>query len=498
MSWRVPTIRTIIQTRLAQIRSFAMPQVDKFSTGYRVVLRDKKAKASPASEARSQQIERWLLTTGTTDHPEARDDFETFLVKIAEDSLIYDQMGFEVVPSLKGTPATFYAVDGSTLRLADTTKVFIDPEDEDVIRYVQLYDGLPCAEFTAKQLCFGVRNPSSNIRLQGYGQSELEMLVQTVTSLLWAWDYNQRFFSQGASAKGILNFQGIVPEKQLKAFRRHWYSMVSGVENAFRTPIMNSEGAQWIDIAKSNREMEFSAWMDFLIKIASAMYLIDPMEVNFKYGDTGAKPMFESANQSKLTASKDKGLKPLLRFLARNISRNIVTPLDPDFEFEFVGLDGMTPNEQADLNMKLVKTTRTVDELRALEDMPPLPNGMGDIILDPVYMQHMMQSAQQATGTGAFAPPPDPNEADPDDPFAALKDDMDNGDVQADPSETAAENKQPNFGSKPDTPGKAAKPAKPAKPSDKPRGGNFGKAGSGDTEPLKKALVDKFVLEIDV
>lgn len=424
MVWRMPIIQGIIQTRIQQVTAFATPQVDKFATGFRVVQRDRKAKATPASEARSQQIERWLMSTGTTDHPEARDDFETFLAKLVRDTLTFDQMGFEVVPSVKGTPAEFYAVDASTLRLADTTKLFVDPEDEDVIRYVQVYDGLVVAEYTAQQLCFAVRNPSSDIRLQGYGQSELEMLVSTVTALLWAWDYNQKFFSQGAGVKGIINFQGTVPEKQLRAFRRHWYSMVAGTENAFRTPIMNSEGLQWVNLQQSNRDMEFNAWMDFLIKIACAIYQIDPMEVNFKYGDTGAKPMFESANQSKLSASKDKGLKPLLRFLQRRISSHLVTKLDPDFEFEFVGLESMTPNEQADLNTKLVKTTRTIDELRALEDLPPLPNGLGDVILDPVYMQHMSQAAQSEQGTGAFAPPQPPPGADGGDdadPFSRLK-----------------------------------------------------------------------------
>lgn len=427
MVWRMPIVQLAIKTRLDQVSSFAVPQVDKYSTGYRVVQRDKKAKPTPASEARSQQIERWLLTTGVTEHAENRDDFETFLVKIARDSLTFDQMAFEIVPSREDLPAEFYAVDASTIRIADTTRLFVDPEDENVVRYVQIYDGLVVAEFTSNQLCFGVRNPATDIRLQGYGQSELEMLVSTITSLLWAWDYNQKFFSQGATTKGIINFQGTVPENRLRAFRRHWYSMVAGVENAWRTPIMASDGLQWVDIQKSNKDMEFNAWMDFLIKIVAGMYAMDPMEFNFKYGDAGAKPMFESANQSKLSASKDKGLKPLLRFLQRKISTHLVSKLDPDFEFEFVGLDSMTPNEQADLNAKLVKSTRTVDELRALEDLPPLANGMGDIILDPVYFQHMQGAAQQQAGVGDFAEPPPPPEPGDDDPFSKLKDDLDSG-----------------------------------------------------------------------
>jgi hypothetical protein len=141
---------------------------------------------------------------------------------------------------------------------------------------------------------------------------------------------------------------------------------------------------------------------------------MDPMEINFKYGDAGgAKAMFESPNQSKLSASKDKGLKPLLEFLAHHINQHLIWPLDEDFQFEFVGLEANSQSEQADLNTKLVKSVRTVNELRAEDDLPPLPDG--DVILDPVFAQMVGQrkqaeqmAQQQAAGgfPGAEGGPP--------------------------------------------------------------------------------------------
>lgn len=405
MVWRMPILQTIIQTRLKQVSNFSLPQVDRFSTGFRVSLRDRKAKPTPASEARSQQLERWLLSTGVTTNPTGRDTFDTFLQKYVRDSLIYDQATFEIVPSRSGKPAAFHTVDAATIRIADTTKLYVDGEDRKVSRYVQIYDGLVINEYNSSELSFGIRNPTADIRNQQYGQSELEMLVSTVTSLLWAWDYNQKFFSQGSNVKGIINFKGPIPNKQLNAFRQHWYGMTVGVENAFKTPIVNADDMQWVSMQQSNRDMEFNAWMDFLIKIASAMYAIDSMEIGFKYGDSGGgKSMFESANASKLTASKDKGLKPLLRFVQHQINQALIQPLDEDFQFEFVGLEVQSPSEQADLTTKLIKSVKTVDEARAEEDMPPLPNGLGAIILDPVYMQHL-QMVQQAANPQPQGPP---------------------------------------------------------------------------------------------
>jgi hypothetical protein len=448
MKWRMPIIQAIHRTRINQVLMFSRPQADKYLPGYRVVPRNRKTKPTPAMEARSQQIEQWLLTTGTTEDGRGRDDFASFLTKIVSDSLTYDQMTFEVCPAADGTPATFYATDASTFRLADSTKLFVDPEDQELARYVQIYDGSVVSQFSNRRLCFGVRNPSTDIRLQGYGQSELEMLVTTVTALLWAWDYNQKFFSQGAGVKGILNFKGKIPDKHLRAFRRHWYSMVAGVENSFRTPIMNAEDMQWVSLQANNRDMEFNAWFDFLIKVACSIYCIDPMEINFKYGNSGAgggKEMFESGNQGKLTASKDKGLKPLLRFLEGKLSTYLVSAIDPDFELEFVGLESDTPKEQAELMKLLVTTTHTVDEVRSqFLDMPPLPNGQGATLLDPVFAQHQQAAAQalhqqvnpqegaDGLGNPAPAPPMDPNE-DPD--FAGLDgEDSGKGDSEAEKS----------------------------------------------------------------
>jgi HK97 family phage portal protein len=395
MVWRMPVVQAIIQTRIKQVANFARVQQDRYTVGFRVAQRDAKASASKGTEQRSQQLERWLLTTGVTDNPAGRDSFSAFLQKIVRDTLTYDQMTWEVVPARSGKPAEFYAVDASTIRIADTTKLFVDPEDKDVVRYVQIYDGLVVSEYSSQEMCFAVRNPATNIRLQQYGQSELEMLITTITSLLWAFDYNMKAFSQGTSVKGIINFKGAVPEKQLRAFRRQWYSMTAGVENAFKTPIVNSDDLQWVNMQMSNRDMEYNAYVDFQIKLACAVYGIDPMEINFRYGDSGgAKSMFESGNANKLAASKDKGLKPLLEFLEHHINQSLIWPLDEDFTFEFVGLEADSKSDEADLITKQIKTFKKVNEIRAEEGLPPDPNG--DIILDPTYLQHLqMQQAQQ-------------------------------------------------------------------------------------------------------
>jgi hypothetical protein len=222
------------------------------------------------------------------------------------------------------------------------------------------------------------------------------MLIPAVTSLLWAWQYNSKFFSQGSAAKGILNFKGAIPETQLRAFRRHWYQMISGVENAWRTPVTNADDLQWINMQNTNRDMEFSAWMDFLIKVVCALYCLDPVEINFLYGNIGqSSTLQEASNKEKITESKERGLRPVLNWLATWINRGIIWPMNENFELEFVGLDARTRDEVNAYNQTAVRTIRTIDELRAEDDLPPLPNGTGQVLLDPGWLQ-VKQQAEQA------------------------------------------------------------------------------------------------------
>lgn len=381
MVWKVPIISAIIQTRVNQVSAFATPQAHRFDPGFRIRLRDAQAKPTRADRKFALEMERLLMMNGVRDDGRGADNFEAFLRKISRDSLIYDQACFEVTKGRDGKPARWYAVDASTIRRADTKKLF-PTGDLDETAYVEVYDNAVIAEYTREEMGFMVRNPRTDIRSQGYGMSELELLISTITSILYAWNYNQNAFSQGSLQKGLLNLKGAIPEAQLRAFRRQWYQQLSSVENAWRTPILNADEVQWHSMQGSNKDMEYSAWMDFLIKVACAVYQMDPIEVNFKYGGGGNRSMFDTGNRSKLVESKDRGLRPLLRHVAREIDKMIIWPIHPDFTFEFVGLDAMTPKELADLNTQRVRTIYTIDEVRAENDLPPLPNGKGAIILD--------------------------------------------------------------------------------------------------------------------
>ena len=85
--------------------------------------------------------------------------------------------------------------------------------------------------------------------------------------------------------------------------------------------------------------------------------------------------MFGTPLESKLKQSKDMGLRPLLNTIADWINTYLIWPLDPYFELEFVGLDAKSADQEVELGKKETSFKKTVDEIRAEDDLAPLPDG---------------------------------------------------------------------------------------------------------------------------
>lgn len=403
MSSRNSVVSSIVQTRVNQVSSFTQPaRFTKDGVGFKISLRDPKQKPTEQQKRLILELESFIENCGYEYNP-SRDDFDSFVRKILRDSLCYDQMTFEIVPDRLGRPAEIYAVDAATIRAAT-----VDPrEGEDYLyssdmcntedtHWVQVVDGQVVAEFTGYELAFAVRNPRTDIQIQPYGFSELEILIHQITSHLWAEEYNSRYFSQGGTTKGILNLRGQnISKPQLNAFRRQWTSQLSGITGAWKTPVVSVDGLEYINVSQSNREMEYEMWMNYLINICCAVYQIDPAEINFpnRGGSGGGNGALGNGGiEDRLKNSKDKGLRPLLRFLESVINKYIIRRFTSDLSFNFVGLDPENETEKQNVMDKQIRTYKTVNEVRREHGYNPI-NG-GEIILDSTYTNYLQQKQQ--------------------------------------------------------------------------------------------------------
>lgn len=401
MSYRTPIIAAIHQTRLNQIGLFGRPRSEPTEMGFIIVPRNPDEVRNPtrATFKKVQELTEFFAFCGTKwgDRHLLRPNLEAALRMCCRDSLTFDQYGIQLVPDRMGRPSEFVVMAGHSLRLAshreDEGKWNFNPDD---IHYVQVQRYEPIEYFNARDLIWGVRNPRSDLEVGGYGFSELELLIHVITGMLWAEQYNYRFFSAGSTIKGILNIKGFVNRAQLRAFRREWFALLTGVHNAWKTPVINAEDVQFLPMHANNRDMEFTEWLYYLLKVASAVYQIDPSEINFMFGNEGQSvQVFESNNEAKARLSRDRGLRPLVINLQQSLQR-ILDEIDPNFLIILAGLDAKTEEQKANLAETLTRSVWTIDEARErLWQMPPLETA-GGIVRSNEVLAYYSQLAQLA------------------------------------------------------------------------------------------------------
>lgn len=415
MAMRDAIVSSIIVTRTNQISNFSRPQRDRYSMGFSFSLKNHDREMTEDDVKKCAALEEWLLNCGSKEdrEPKERITFEEFIRRIIPDRLTYDAVAIEAIPCEDGSLHHFIPVSSATIRFAN--KRFheikgmmvapewfgvdhverdpsLEPEAEDY-RYLQVYRGMVIEGFSDDELIYRQGNPTNEPGANGYSIPELERLVSVVASHVYAETHNKQFFTGGFTAQGILHFKGDIPQEQMDGFRRAWETQTTGATNSFRTPIIaTEEEVTWLPISVNNKDMEWKEWMNYLIKIICGVYQIDPSEIGFWDLSQGAGGSLNEGNRNEqiLKQSRDKGLRPMLRFVESIVNEQILPRLDPDvaseFEFRFVGLESEERREEVDRHAIEVKTKKTVNQVRRESGLPPLPN-MDNMILDPIYFQ---------------------------------------------------------------------------------------------------------------
>lgn len=440
-------VKSIVSTRVEQIMNFMDFSEDEQKEGF--TIRKKKSLFSTGDEKLTNEDKKkiskivdFLEKGGWTDKWDNVDSLQEFVSKIMSDSLTLDQLAFEMVRNRMWELQKFRAVDASLIRFLDS----VDPRQREgfeqyrfkghLPRYCMVWDEMILHNPITKEpilyypweLGFGIRNKTSDVRRNGYGVSELETLVNIITWILWGFEYNALFFSQGSQPKGFINIKNPnISNSTLQEFRQAWTQTMAGVGNSHRTPVINGIDLEWVDLQKlSNRDMEFNEWIKFLIIMTCSVYRIDPSELGFNFKES--QQIFgQDGQRERLKHSREKGLKPLLIFLQGIITKYIVSELDENYEFAFTGIE--VEDEEAQVKLDSEKLS---SGMVAMQDIFKKYNGRDfdpekDIILNQVY-QGMKQAEEQNKMFGASQPGQQPEGVpeDEEDPFAQYKSFNDN------------------------------------------------------------------------
>lgn len=407
-------IRSIVNTRIEQIQNFLHFSEDDQKEGFTIrkktsLFKESKKEISSAEKKKIEEIVEFLMNSGFNEKWDNIDDFQTFVRKIAFDSLTLDQLAFEIVRDKGWNIKKYRAVDASLIRFLDS----VDPKQRERLedyrfkgylpRFCMTWDDQILINPTTKEpilyypweLGFGIRNKSSDIRKNGYGTSELEILVDLITGVLWSIQYNMNNFSIGSTPKGFINVKNAnISDSNMNEFRQAWSQMMTGVRNAKRTPVINGIDLEWIDLDKSNREMEYQEWAQFLVIMVCSVYRIDPSELGFSFKNQ-AQVFGQDGQKARLQHSREKGLKPILIFLENIITKYIVSEIDEDYEFVFTGIE--VEDEETQVNLDKIKLE---SGMVSMQDIFKKYSGRefdseNDIILNQVYQQAQASKQQQ-------------------------------------------------------------------------------------------------------
>lgn len=412
---QTPVLSSIVMTRIRQVARFCRVQESGSGLGFciRHVDRDHELQASEHESI--QLMQRFFDNCGWEFNPRRRralrrDSFTQFMGKLVRDTLILDAASIETEMKRDRSLGIdgLYAVDGGTIRLC--TEEGYNGADE--IFALQVVQGRVRTAYTFDDLIYEPRNPRSDILSAGYGLSEVEMLVKTVTGYLNALTYNQKFFDSNSIPKGILHLTGNYDTKDLAAFKRYWNSMVKGVNNAWSLPVLVSKDqesrAGFERFGVEANEMLFARWMTFLTAVCCAIYGMDPAEINSDAFSAGTSPLSGSDTAERLAASKDKGLRPLLSYFENLFTDYVVRDFSDKYVFRWTGLD----EEDEDKRHELRKMVLTVNEARAQEGYDPLEGPIGDAPLNPSLVGPWMQlTQQQGDEQEDFGQPPEGEDA---------------------------------------------------------------------------------------
>lgn len=392
-------LNAIINTRVNQVAMFCTPaRYSEKGVGYEVRLKDPLETPTSHDKQNFLRIERFLEHTGKDEKDFTRDNFRSFVKKLVRDRMTYDKINFELVYDKNRKLNHFKAVDASTIFIA-VDETGREPKGKNDVRYVQILEKRKVAEFKADEMAWEVHNPRTDVTIGRYGYPELEIAMNHLLYHENTETFNSRYFSQGGTTRGLLHIKTGAEQSQqaLTAFRREWQSMFSGVNGAWKIPVITAEDVKFVNMTQSSKDMEFEKWLNYLINVICSIFQIDPAEINFpnRGGATGnsGNTLNEGNQGEKFRFSQNKGLEPILKFIEDAVNKYIVSQFGDKYVFTFVGGDAQTEAQIIEILEAKAKIGLTINDVRAELGHGPIDGG--DVTLAGVHVQRLGQLMQE-------------------------------------------------------------------------------------------------------
>jgi len=202
------------------------------------------------------------------------------------------------------------------------------------------------------------------------GLSPVEAARQSIGLGMAAQEFGGRFFGQGTTLSGVIEVPGEMPPEKTREMARSWAKKHSGKSKS-NLPGVLQGGAVWKPMQLSNEASQFLETRGFSAsEIAGQMFLIDPAEMGLPVQGT-------SLTYANLTERNERRVQ--VTFLPWIVRLEMaLSALLPEGEYVKINTDGLlrgsTKTRWDTYKIGADLGAIEVSEIRALEDMPPLPD----------------------------------------------------------------------------------------------------------------------------
>jgi len=395
-------INLIIGHLIAQTRPFMKASTDNNVRGYQVRLKDKDHAPNAKEKELIKTYTEFFQRTGFGVDPEREDNLVNYSAKIIRDALTLDQVTTEIQRTRGTQVYAFWAIDPATIYKCSEEGY----NGDDKIKFIQEIDLVTTAYYTRDDLIFDYQHPRSDVNHSGYGYSVVEQAIDLITGMINSYIYNMGFFTEDKLPRGMLLLQGDADMEEVEAIEDYLVNIMSGGPSSkWRVPIIpagstsgeNGKKFEWVNLQGSNKDMEFSQWMEFIWSSVAAMFGVDLEELGIKTSKSTS--VMGDNTGPKIEASKSRGLSSTLSFCESHFQK-ILDKIDPRFDFEFVGYERDDPTLKNATREADLRTFKTIDELRAEDDKKPFNQPWSTVPLNPYVVQLIQSAQQQQDGQG--------------------------------------------------------------------------------------------------
>lgn len=229
------------------------------------------------------------------------------------------------------------------------------------------------------------------------GYSPIAMARQAVGLTLAAEEYGARFFGNDSRPGGVLKHPGKLTPDGAKRLKEGWELAHKGLTQSNRVAVLE-EGVEWQQIGLPPEDAQFLQTRSFQTAEIARLYRIPPHLISDVERSTSWGSGIEQQNIGFAVYT----LRPWLTRIEQRISSSLLDEAERKTYFVEHLLDGLLRGDiQSRYNAYAVGRNNgwlNADEIRALENMNPIPDGAGQVYWQPMNVQEL----------GAEPPEPEP------------------------------------------------------------------------------------------